>query len=439
MGLGSLGEFGKAFQIKVLYSLLNDKPFLQNLSDILSEDYFDSAAHKWIVGYTLKYFTQYHACPTIEVLAVEVKKIKNNDVLKISIKEELKQVYTGTIEDIEYVKEEFLNFVRNQKMKEAILKSVDLMEQGSFEEIRKVVDTALKAGQGREVVHEYENDVYTRYHEDARNPVGLPWATLEERTQGGPGGGDLMCIVSNPKGGKSWACIAIAGEAAKKGIDVMHYSLELSEAYTGKRYDAYFTGIDVDQLDTNLDAITDKVKELKGKIRIKKFPPAKTTLLNIESHLRRMKNQEGFVPGLIIIDYLEKLGNSRIRKDKNEDASDVFTEAKGLAELLNVPIVSPAQANRTAEGVLVIKGSHLAGTYEKFMIADIIVTVSKKSNIWYIMGNRYGDDDVAFKSTFNRKNGHIVIDKEEYNEEDEAEHVEEVKASVRQKFRKLED
>lgn len=348
-------------------------------------------------------------------------------------------MYTGNIDDIEYVKEEFLNFLRNQSMKEAILKSVDLMETGNFEGIRKLVDTALKAGQGREVVHEYENDVYARYHEDARNPIELPWKTLADKTQGGPGGGDLMCIVSNPKGGKSWACIAAAGYAAECGHDVMYYSLELSEAYTAKRFDAYFTGVDVDQIDQHIDLITDRVRDLKGKIRIKKFPPAKTTLLNIEAHLRRMKNQEGFVPKLIVIDYLEKLGNSRVRKDKNEDASDVFTEAKGLAEILDTPIISPAQANRTAEGVPVIKGQHLAGTYEKFMIADIIVTVSKKSNVWYIMGNRYGDDDIAFKSSFNRKNGHIVIDSEEYDEEEDVKHQEEVKASVRKKFRKLED
>ena len=150
-----------------------------------------------------------------------------------------------------------------------------------------------------------------------------------------------------------------------------------------------------------------------------------------------MKNQEGFVPGLIIIDYLEKLGNSRVRKDKNEDASDVFTEAKGLAEQVNTPIISPAQANRTGSNIAVIKGEHLAGTYEKFAISDLIVTISKKSNVWYIMGNRYGDDDIAFESTFNRKNGHIVISEDEYDEEQENIKSEEVKAKVKAKFKKI--
>ena len=439
MTMQSLGEFGRQFQVKVLYALLNDKPFLTNIADILTEDYFDSVSHKWIVAYVLEYYKKYHTCVTMEVLSVEVKKLKSNEILKIGVKEELKQVYTGTMDDIEYVKEEFTNFLRNQKMKDAILKSVDLMETGNYEDIRRVVDSALKAGQGREVVHEYEKDVYSRYHEDARNPVGLPWPTLDNLTQGGPGAGDLMCIVSNPKGGKSWACVAIAGHAAEQGKNVMYYSLELSEAYTGKRFDAYFTGIEVDRLKDQTDIITDRVKDIKGRIRIKKFPPAKTTLVTIENHLRRMKNQEGFVPDLVIIDYLEKLGNSRLRKDKNEDAADVFTEAKGLAETLNIPIISPAQANRTGSNLDIIKGEHLGGTYEKFAISDIIMTVSKKSNIWYIMGNRYGDDDIAFRSSFNRKNGHIVIDSEEYDEEEAVEKMEEVKVHLKKKFSKLSD
>lgn len=433
----ALSVYGHGFQVKVMYSLLCDKQFLLNIVDIVTEDYFDSPAHKWIVKTALSYYHKYHTNPTMEVMVSESKKIKNNDILKTSVKEELKQVYTGTLDDIEYVKEEFLNFCRNQKMKDAILQSVDLMEQGEFENIRKLIDNALKAGQTKEVVHEYEKDVYSRYHEDDRHPVEFPWPTLNKITQGGPGGGDLVVIVSNPKGGKSWTCVAVAAHAAELGKNVMYYSLELGETYVGKRFDAYFTGIDVDQLQHNTDIISEKINDLKGHIRIKKYPPAKTTLATIENHLRRMKHQEGFVPDIVIIDYLEKLGSSKIRKDRNEEASDIFTEAKGLAEALDIPIISPAQANRTGSNLDIIKGEHLAGTYEKFAIADIIMTVSKKSNVWYIMGNRYGDDDVAFGSTFNRKNGHIHIDQEEYDSELIKAKEEETKDRVRQKFSKI--
>lgn len=437
MTMNKLSEFGHSFQIKILYSLLNDKSFLQSISDSLTSEYFDNAAHKWIVDVIINYFSQYHTNPTMEVLKVEMKKEKNG-VLKEAIKLELKQAYTSTEEDIEYVKEEFANFCKNQVMKDAILMSADILEQnGEYEDIFRLIGNALKSGEQKEEVYYYERDVESRYTDDARNPIPFPWPTLTNITQGGPGGGDLVIIVSNPKGGKSWGCVAMGGHAARLGINVMHYSLELSEAYTAKRYDAYFTGIEVDELDKNVDEVKRTVSEFSERIRIKKYPPGRTTLTTIEKHLRKQKNQDGWEPGLIIIDYLEKLRNVKDRKDKNEDAGDVFTDAKGLAEVLNVPIVSPAQANRTASDIDIIKDNHLAGTYEKFMIADIIMTVSKKTNIWYMMGNRYGDDGVAFKSSFNRRNGHIVIDSKPYDENAMEEEEEEFRKEVKGKFMRI--
>ena len=436
--MNKLSEFGHGFCVKVLYSLLNDKIFLQSISDTITSDYFDNPAHKWIVETTLDYFTKYHTNPTMEVLKVEMKKEKNA-VLQLSIKEELKQAYTSTEDDIDYVKEQFFGFCKNQQMKNAIMKSAEILQyDGEYEDIYRLIGNALKSGEEREEIHIYEKDVESRYRENTRNPVPWPWPTFNNITQGGLGGGDLVIIVSNPKGGKSWGCVAIGGHAAKLGLNVMHYSLELSEAYTAKRYDAYFTGLDVDDLDNNKSAVEEVVSELRGRIRIKKYPPGKTTLTTIEKHLRKQKNQDGFEPHLIIIDYLEKLRNTKNRKDKNEDAGDVFTDAKGLAEILHVPIISPAQANRTASDVDIIKDNHLAGTYEKFMIADIIMTVSKKTNIWYMMGNRYGDDGVSFKSSFNRRNGHIVIDSEEYDENAAQENEEDFRKSVKGKFLKME-
>jgi len=74
MTLNSLSTYGTAFQVKVLSSLLTHKEFLQNIYDILTEEYFDNSAHKWIIGQILDYYEQYHTTPTMEVLRVEMKK-----------------------------------------------------------------------------------------------------------------------------------------------------------------------------------------------------------------------------------------------------------------------------------------------------------------------------------------------------------------------------
>ena len=75
MTLNSLSTYGTAFQIKVLSSLLTHKEFLQNINDVLSEEYFDNQAHKWIIGEILNYYEQYHTTPTMEVLRVEMKRL----------------------------------------------------------------------------------------------------------------------------------------------------------------------------------------------------------------------------------------------------------------------------------------------------------------------------------------------------------------------------
>ena len=89
MTLQTLNQYGAEFQIKVISSLLTHKEFLTNIHDIISEEYFEKSAHKWTIKEIVKYYDKYHTTPSLEVLKVELQKI-DNDVLKISIKEQLK-------------------------------------------------------------------------------------------------------------------------------------------------------------------------------------------------------------------------------------------------------------------------------------------------------------------------------------------------------------
>lgn len=77
MTLNQLESYGIGFQTKVLSALLTDKPFLQNINDVLTEDYFPNVSHKWIINEVLKYYEKYHTNPTMDVLKVEMKRIDN--------------------------------------------------------------------------------------------------------------------------------------------------------------------------------------------------------------------------------------------------------------------------------------------------------------------------------------------------------------------------
>ena len=77
MTLSTLSSYGIHFQTKVISSLLTHKEFLVNIHDIISEEYFDNSAHKWVISEILKYYDKYHTTPSMEVLKVLIEPINN--------------------------------------------------------------------------------------------------------------------------------------------------------------------------------------------------------------------------------------------------------------------------------------------------------------------------------------------------------------------------
>ena len=421
MTLVNLNQYGMPFQIKVLSSLLTHKEFLLNIHDILSDEYFDNQAHKWIIKEVMKYYGKYHTTPSMDVLKVELQRV-TNDVLKVSIKEQLKSAYEASEEDLEYVQEEFASFCKNQQLKKALLTSVDFLNAGDYDSIRSMINNAIKAGEDRNVGHEYEKDIESRYRENARNVIPFPWKSFNDITQGGYGSGDLVLIFGNPKGGKSWATIAMAAEAVKLGYNIVYYALELGENYVGKRFDACFTEIPVDEVINNRNKIEETVSQLPGKLVIKEYSPKRATLSTIESHIEKLD----FKPDAIFIDYLDLLSNRKTRSERKDDIDDVYTDAKGLAKELKIPIISPSQANRSGAEKAILESSHIAGSFDKIMIGDIVISLSRgrKDRLegtgrWHFMGNRYGKDGCTFFSPkIDTSMGYFEIDEEEMDEDE---------------------
>ena len=92
----------------------------------------------------------------------------------------------------------------------------------------------LKAGQDKNIGHEYIKDIEERYRENSRTVIPTPWELINGLLQGGLGNGDFGLIFGNPGGGKSWSLVALGGYAVRLGYNVLHYTLELGEDYVGK-------------------------------------------------------------------------------------------------------------------------------------------------------------------------------------------------------------
>jgi replicative DNA helicase len=414
MTLKTLQQYGHDFQVKVLSSLLTHKGFLVNIHDIISEEYFENSAHKWAIKEVLNYYEKYHTTPSLETLKIELQKV-DNEVLQIAIKEQLKIAYISSDDDLEYVKEEFTNFCRNQQLKRALMTSVDLLKAGDFDGIRSLVDNALKAGQDKNVGHEYVKDIEERYRASSRSVIPTPWDKINNLLQGGLGNGDFGLIFGNPGGGKSWALVSLGGIAVRMGYTVLHYTLELGEEYVGKRYDAFFTKIDVRELDSNKEKVEELVPQLPGKLIIKEYPTGRATISTIESHISKCTSM-GFKPDLVIIDYVDLLSSRKTNRERKDEIDDIYQSTKGLAKQLNIPIWSVSQVNRAGAKDDVIEGDKAAGSYDKLMITDFCMSLSRKKEDkvnntarLHIMKNRYGMDGLTFSAKADTSIGHFEV------------------------------
>jgi replicative DNA helicase len=421
MTLNTLAQYGTGFQIKVLSSLLTHKEFLTNIHDVLSEEYFDNSAHKWIINEILKYYSKYHTTPSMDVIKTEVKKI-DNEVLQLSIKEQIKEAYKASEEDLVYVEEEFSNFCKNQQLKKALMTSVELLKAGDYDSIRHLVDNALKAGGDKNLGLEYNKDIETRYREESRMVIPTPWELFNKLFQGGLGDGDFGLIFGNPGGGKSWTLIALGGHAVRLGYNVVHYTLELSESYVGKRYDAFFTGIPVNLIHDYKDRVQETVNSLEGNLIIKEYSPGKASMSTIEAHIKKTIDQ-GTKPDLIIIDYVDLLRSKRSKGDRKEEIDDIYISTKGLARELKTPVWSVSQVNRAGAKDDIIEGDKAAGSYDKIMITDVAISLSRKkedkvagTGRFHIMKNRYGGDGMTYGAKIDTSTGNMDIF-DDYDEE----------------------
>ena len=412
----NLAKYGQSYQTKVVTNLVTDRPFLEQVSDILETKYFESDTNKWVVDITRKYFSKYKNTPTTDFFKTEIQKITDK-ALQQNVLTQLKAIYAlQSGGDSEWVKNEFVTFCKNQNFKNVILTSVDLLQTGQFDKIEKLVRDAVKVGQSNDLGLDYKEDIEVRFEEVNRRTVKTNWDVIDELIDGGLGPGELGVIVAPSGVGKTWVLCHIGAEAVRQGKNVLHYTLELTQNYVGQRYDTIFTGIPSSELRDNKEQIKDKVDKLKGGLMIKYYPPKGITANTIAAHVDMVRSTK-FQPDLIIIDYADLLVsvNSKNNSDYQEQGG-IYIDLRAMGGEYQIPIWTASQTNRSAIESDVIHADKIADSYAKVMNADLIISVSRKDTDklndtarFHVMKNRFGPDGLTFPAKMNTNKGIIEV------------------------------
>ena len=409
----TLTHFGHTFQKKIIVLLLFNRRFLQTINDILEPEYFDSDADKWLVNCIKKYYVKYKVEPTLEAVKIQLDEV-SSEVLKKSAVDNLREAFQlREATDLNFVEEKSIEFCKNQTLKTAIMKSVDLLERHDYDGIKTTIDAAMKAGTTKDLGHDYIEGLEDRLTHSTRDVIATGWDIIDEVMDGGLGKGELGVIVAPAGIGKTWCLQSMGANSVKKKLTVVHYTLELNQEYVGLRYDTIFSGTPTANIKFYKDEVKKKISQLKGHLLIKYFPTKSATVQTLSSHLKQIELQ-GITPDLVLVDYADILRG--IGTEKRHILENIYEDLRGLAGEYEVPIWTASQANRSSLEEEVIDASKVAEAYSKVMIADFVVSVSRKvedkianTSRFHVIKNRFGIDGITFPSSMNTNIGKILI------------------------------
>lgn len=416
--IDNLHKYGLEFQVKIIAGILTDKTFLERVVDIIEIEAFENEAHRWIVKELIQYHAEYKDLPTMQVFKVRVDTIENAD-FKENVKNSLLGVYMKISEkDLQFVREQFLEFCKNQKLKNAIIDSVDFLKTGEYEKIKGLVDKAMKAGMERNLGHNYHKDLATRMSEMCRNTTSTGWEVVDSLMDGGLGPGELGIVVAPAGIGKSWLLCSLGAKAMMQGKNVAHFTLELNENYVGLRYDCCFTGIDFQEIKHRQDEVGEAIKRINGKLFVKYFPLKTVSAQSLKFHIERIQALEGIKIDQMVVDYADILRPLEKEKNSNSysEAGGIYEELRQAAGELQIPVWTASQTNRGGLNEDVVQAHNIADSYRKIMTADFVISVSRnttdKANNTarcHVIKNRFGPDGITLYAKMNTGNGDIQI------------------------------
>jgi replicative DNA helicase len=412
------GRYGKSFQEGLVQLIFEDRPFADQITEVLDVEFLELEYLRAFVAKIVEYRTKYGKHPStnamISILRTELD--RETEVTQQQVRDYFARVHTNEIaDDIDYIKETSLDFCRKQKLKEAMMKSVNLLQTCSFDEISKVINDALKLGSENNFGHDFIADFEERYKPRFRLPVTTGWDEIDNITSGGLGRNELGVVIAPTGAGKSMALVHLGSEAIKEGKTVVHYTLELQDTVVACRYDSCITQYPLSDLSNFKDEIYEEIKDLDGTLIVKEYPTKSASTNSIKAHLSRLVKR-GIEPGMIIVDYADLLRPVVIRKEKRAELESIYEELRGISNEFNCPVWTASQTNRSGLNAEVVTMEQISEAFNKCFVSDFICTLSrtiedKQNNRakMFIAKNRNGPDGMIYDLFMDTSNVSIKI------------------------------
>jgi len=410
-------RYGKSFQEGLVQLIFEDRPFADQIIEVLDINFLELHYLRIFVEKVINYRTKYSRHPSVQamstILNTEIE--GEEEIIKKQVRDFFRRIHTHEVLDVEFIKEQSVDFCRKQTLKKAMIESVGLLQTCSFDEISETINKALKLGSENNFGYDYLADFDKRFEPKIRNPVSTGWSEIDVITKGGLGRNELGVVIAPTGAGKSMVLVHLGTQALLEGKTVVHYTLELQDTVIASRYDSCLTGFPLTNITDFKEEIYEKVKDLQGGLIVKEYPTKSASTNTIRSHLSRLV-KKGVEPGMIIIDYGDLLKPVIVRKEKRNELESIYEEMRALSAEFNCPVWTASQTNRSGLNAEVVTMEQISEAFNKCFVADFIFSVSrtiedKQANTGkvFVAKNRNGPDGMVYPIKMDTSNVNIKV------------------------------
>lgn len=312
----------------------------------------------------------------------------------------------------QYVLSQIKIFVRMQRLKDAVLRSAEKLNQPvetTISDVEAIMSDILHA---RDFMYEpglsFDSfDVVLEHMKKHYNEfsTGIPLFDFYNIV---PARGELFLLLGASGVGKTWGMVHIGKRALMQQKKVLHITPELSGEDTLLRYymamfaaakrsdkikstmlerdhgrlvGFYREAVDPDfdfdgyAIREELQAHVAKIGERIGELRILRVAPRSMSVDAVSSYLDTMESVENFVPDLLIIDsaYLLKTENM---KEYRHALGRLYERIRAIGVDRNMAVVASHQLSKLGATARRAKHTHIAEDWSIIQTADIAVTHS---------------------------------------------------------------
>ena len=414
----TFSRFGKSFQEKLCHLMMQDRPFCDQITEVLDLNFLQYEYLRVFVQILLDYREKYRTHPSYDIMATKIK--SGMDSYTPALSKQVRAFYASVLSDSElrdgpFIKDNALDFCRKQVLKGAMMKSVKLIKTSSFDEIQSVIEKALKLGTDNNFGHDFIKDFEERYTITARDPVSTGFERIDDISKGGLGKSELGVVIAPTGAGKSMVLVHLGTEALKAGKTVVHYTMELADVVVGNRYDSCISRVPLADLFSNKRKVFEEIQDVEGQLIIKEYPTKSASTETIKNHIERLKKR-GIEPDMIIVDYADLLRPVKATKEKRHDLENTYEELRAIAQIYKCPLWTASQTNRSGLNAEVITMEAISEAFNKCFVADFIFSLSRtvqdkqvnKGRI-FVAKNRNGPDGLVFPTFVDWSNVNIKV------------------------------